>query len=100
MGPCGFHPSLEEAQMEAHVGRRFRTTAILVALGTFLAVALTASATTPIPTIANLWIDQDGGDCNPALSPAAYSDAHACATFQAALDHASAGDTVLVTCNP
>jgi hypothetical protein len=44
---------------------------------------------------ANLWIDTDGGTCTRSAL-AAYSSASACATFDAAYDAASGGDTVAV----
>jgi hypothetical protein len=45
---------------------------------------------------ANLWVDTTGGTCTRSASPAAYSDAAACATFDAAYDAASGGDSVMV----
>jgi hypothetical protein len=46
--------------------------------------------------MANLWIDRNGGSCLRSARPAAYSDAAACANFNAAWQAASAGDTVRV----
>lgn len=47
---------------------------------------------------ANLWVDTNGGTCTRNSSPAAYSDAAACSTLNAAYAVASFGDTVLATC--
>lgn len=46
---------------------------------------------------ANLWIDSDGGTCTRQSSPAAYSNAAACGSFNAAYVAATSGDTVGVT---
>jgi len=46
-------------------------------------------------TTANLWVDTNGGSCARAASPAAYGDAQACASFDAAYAAAQLGDTVL-----
>jgi chitodextrinase len=45
---------------------------------------------------ANLWVDTNGGSCSRSTSPVAYSDAAACASFNAAWQAASAGETVRV----
>lgn len=50
------------------------------------------------PGPANLWVDTDGGSCTRSRSPAAYSDAAACASMNAAYQAASLGDTVTITC--
>lgn len=47
---------------------------------------------------ANLWIDSNGGTCTRSGTPAAYSDAAACASMNAALAAASSGDLVLLKC--
>ena len=48
---------------------------------------------------ANAWVDANGGTCAYASTPAAYNDATACATFQAALAALPAtGGTILVKC--
>ena len=48
---------------------------------------------------ANAWVDANGGMCAYASTPAAYNDATACATFQAALAALPAtGGTILVKC--
>lgn len=81
--------------------------AVLVAA----AIAVTATggiinpntpAATPTPTAtatpgagtANIWVDTNGGTCADNASLVAYSDAAACASFQAAYTAAEAGDTV------
>ena len=46
--------------------------------------------------MANLWVDTSGGSCTRSGSGAAYSDAAACASFNAAYQAASAGDLVQV----
>lgn len=48
------------------------------------------------PGGANLWVDTNGGTCTRSSSAMEYSDAAACATFDAAYQAASSGDTVLV----
>lgn len=47
-------------------------------------------------TQANLWVDTSGGTCTRSSSPAAYSDAAACGSLDAAYQAASCDDTVLV----
>jgi hypothetical protein len=55
---------------------------------------LRASAQTA--SLANLWVDTNGGTCVRSASPAVYNDATACASMQAAQTAASAGDTVIL----
>jgi hypothetical protein len=62
--------------------------------GTDAAVLPDAPSTTP--TIANVWVDLDGGSCTRSATPAEYVDADACGSFDAAWDVASAGDTIVV----
>jgi chitodextrinase len=45
---------------------------------------------------ANLWVDANGGTCTRSASPAAYADASACGSFNAAYAAAQPGDLVLV----
>ncbi len=45
-------------------------------------------------SVANLWVDTNGGTCTRQSSAAAYSDGAACASFDAAYEAASCGDTV------
>lgn len=52
---------------------------------------------TPDPGQAHLWVDTNGGTCSrDAQGDAAYSDAAACGTFDAAWDAATAGDVIRV----
>jgi hypothetical protein len=69
----------------------------LVAAGGVVAI-VTRPAARPAGggATANLWIDRDGGSCTRQATPAAYSDAAACASFDAANDQCAGGDTVLV----
>jgi chitodextrinase len=46
--------------------------------------------------VANIWVDLNGGSCTRSASAAAYNDAQACSSFNAALAAASRGDTVMV----
>jgi hypothetical protein len=48
------------------------------------------------PTVANVWVDTNGGSCTYSSTPVAYSDAAACGTFDAAWDKAAAGNTIVV----
>jgi hypothetical protein len=59
----------------------------------------TSACSAPSSSTANLWIDQNGGSCTRSATLVAWSDSAACGSFQAALNAAQAGDTVLVTCN-
>lgn len=43
---------------------------------------------------ANLWIDTNGGSCTRQSNPAAYSDAGACPSMQAAIAACAPGDTI------
>ncbi len=43
---------------------------------------------------ANLWMDTNGGTCTRNATPAAYSDAAACSSMDAAYQAASGGDTI------
>jgi hypothetical protein len=64
------------------------------------------SSTIPVPeaTLANLWVDDDGGTCTRSDTLVAYDDAAACGSasstsstrFQTAYNAASCGDTVNV----
>ena len=45
---------------------------------------------------ANFWVDTNGGTCARSATPAAYVDATACATLNAAYQAASLGDSVLI----
>ena len=54
----------------------------------------------PVPPSAgraNMWVDANGGSCSRSAAGAAYSDAAACASLNAAYQAASAGDLVQVT---
>jgi chitodextrinase len=55
-----------------------------------------ACSTTPPPAAgsASVWVDPSGGSCARFSFPAAYADAQACATLQAAYNVAQAGDIV------
>jgi hypothetical protein len=48
----------------------------------------------PPPGTAHLWIDASGGSCTRSATPAAYNDATACGTLDAAYDRSACGDTV------
>jgi chitodextrinase len=61
--------------------------------------ATTSACSTSTGSTANLWIDKNGGSCTRSATPVAYSDTSACGSFQAAINAAQPGDTVLVTCN-
>lgn len=45
---------------------------------------------------ANLWVDTNGGTCTRSATPAAYNDAAACGSFDAANDACQNGDTVFI----
>lgn len=49
-----------------------------------------------VPTMANLWVDTNGGTCTRQSTAGAYIDAQACSSMQTALTAASAGDTVII----
>jgi hypothetical protein len=65
-------------------------------VGVLVATVIAAILAISTPTTANLWIDANGGTCTRSGSPAAYDDAAACGTFDAANDVCESGDTVLV----
>jgi hypothetical protein len=48
------------------------------------------------PTVANLWVDTNGGTCSRQSPASSYSDAAACGSFDAAWDAASVGDVIVV----
>jgi hypothetical protein len=50
----------------------------------------------PAGGVANIWVDTSGGSCTRSATPAAYNDASACASLQAAYTAASPGDSVRV----
>jgi hypothetical protein len=50
----------------------------------------------PPNTVANLWVDTNGGTCTRQATAAAYNDAAACGSFNAAYQAAQPGDLVLV----
>jgi chitodextrinase len=68
--------------------------------------ATTAACSTPPPpppppptsptSLANLWVDVNGGSCVRLASPGGYVDAQACGSLSAAYGAASAGDTIMV----
>jgi hypothetical protein len=45
---------------------------------------------------ATLWVDLSGGSCRRLSSPAAYNDAQACGSLQAAYNAAQSGDTIVI----
>ena len=49
-----------------------------------------------VGTHANLWVDASGGSCSRTAAAAAYVDARACSTLNAAYQAAANGDTILV----
>jgi hypothetical protein len=51
-------------------------------------------AAAPAGSIANLWVDGNGGSCTRLVSADGYVDGQACGSFQAAYAAASCGDTV------
>jgi hypothetical protein len=62
----------------------------------------TSATTSPCSgggSTANVWIDKNGGSCARTATPSAFAAASACGSFQAALNVAQPGDTVLVACN-
>lgn len=59
------------------------------------AIALTAGGS-GTPGTANLWVDTNGGTCARQSVAGPYSDAGACATFDAANDKCQNGDLTLV----
>ncbi|HJR59547.1 MAG TPA: fibronectin type III domain-containing protein [Vicinamibacterales bacterium] len=50
----------------------------------------------PTGTVANIWIDTNGGTCARSSTAVAYADGSACGSFDAANDIAQSGDLVLV----
>lgn len=63
------------------------------------AVAITIAAVLggggpPSDGLANLWVDTNGGTCTRQASAAAYDDASACGSIDAAWDAATSGDTI------
>ena len=48
-------------------------------------------------TLANVWVDTNGGTCRRLAAAAAYVDARACGDVQAAYNTAVAGDVIVVT---
>ena len=69
--------------------------------GTFIGDACLCStpggqSPSPAGTLANVWIDANGGTCVDNASEAAYADASACGSWNAAYLAADPGDTVRV----
>jgi hypothetical protein len=48
------------------------------------------------PTVANFWVDANGGTCTRSATPAAYNDAAACSSFDAVNDKCQNNDLALV----
>src|SRR5262249_37042893 len=71
--------------------------ALLLSMAALIVVLFSASqGLAQTSTTANLWVDTNGGSCSRSATPAAYNDAAACASMQAAYAAASANDTVRV----
>jgi hypothetical protein len=51
---------------------------------------------TPSGSTAHLWVDTSGGACTRNSSPATWSDANACSSFQNAYNAANCGDNIKV----
>ncbi len=73
-----------------------QATAKSYASATITATAPPPPPPPPPPGGANLWIDTNGGTCARQATAGAYSDAQACASFDAAYAAAKIGDLVLV----
>lgn len=50
----------------------------------------------PVGSLANIWIDTNGGTCTRSATPAAYNDAAACSSLDAANDKCQNNDVALV----
>jgi hypothetical protein len=70
--------------------------AIAALSGLGLAAAACDARPTRAPAGANLWVDTSGGRCTRSGKPAAYRDANACGSIDAAWDACRPGDTIAV----
>ncbi|HEX5395376.1 MAG TPA: choice-of-anchor Q domain-containing protein [Candidatus Saccharimonadales bacterium] len=48
------------------------------------------------PTVANLWVDTNGGSCSRQSAAGSYSDSTACASIDAAWDNCQPGDVIVI----
>lgn len=81
--------------------RQFRggAAALAVILGAAIGVPIVAAQHQGATAgTANVWVDTNGGSCTRQTSAAAYVDAAACGSLQAAQAAASGGDKVIVKC--
>ena len=80
-----------QAMHSGRVDRGIGTLVRQLFFAAFVALCLPAVASAQT---ANLWIDNSGGSCTRQSTAAAYSDAAACASIQAAVSACVAGDTI------
>src|SRR6266511_581281 len=80
--------------------RKHLRLAAVAAIAALSAIGLAAAACDARPTRvaagANLWVDTSGGRCTRSGRPAAYRDANACGSIDAAWDACKPGDTIKV----
>lgn len=67
---------------------------IATTVATAIAIGVLVASQGGGTNLANLWVDTNGGTCTRQATAAAYVDAAACASFQAAHTAANCGDTV------
>jgi hypothetical protein len=71
--------------------------ATAAAAGIAISIVATHATTATALPVANIWVDLAAkGQCQRLASPAAYSDAAACPSLEAAYSKAEGGDTILV----
>lgn len=71
------------------------TVSILIAAIGMTLIALTRAAG-PTTSVANIWVDTNGGSCTRQQAPSAYSDTQACSSLNDAYQAADPGDIVYV----
>lgn len=54
-------------------------------------------STSSSSSVANIWVDLNGGSCLRQAAPGAYNDSQACGSFTAAYNAAQANDIIMVT---
>ena len=81
--------------ISSYIGGKAAAVVVIVALGGG-AIIVPAVSGGGGGTVANLWVDTNGGTCTRQGTAGAYSDAGACANLNSAWQAASNGDTILI----